>query len=703
MKGWQHMTLNHRSIIFSAPLLLLALWPGQIVAQEKTDPEMVEEAITVTARKREEVAIEIPESMTILDQATIQDAGLEQLSEIAWLVPNLNLLDGSHTGNITMTVRGITQVRNGEPPMAFVIDGVNQPSPNALNRDFYDIEQVEVLRGPQGALYGRNAIGGAVVVTTKQPTGRHEQAFSLGAGSGEYLQGGFRASGPLSDRAYYSVSTNYEDRDGFIRNTFLDETVDPYRNESYNLRLSFLPSDRLDIDIKAYYSDINAGGLYYIPLPDNNANNTSVPVMMDEAGDNRQENSELSAKIEYRADAFSITSITAYHDLDEIIYGDIDYTVSPFLRGFQDLVTDGLSQEFRVASKDDQRLRWMVGAYYLTYDRQVETSIDVNTQGNGYDFVFATTEANDNETTAFFGQVNYDLNDRLELSVAMRYDEDDREQTNVLTGDVRSDSFSSTQPKGSIAYQFSDHAMVYATYAEGFRSGGFNSPGRASFSEKYEKEETQNFDLGYKTSLFDGRVMFNATYYRLDADNLQTIIFDQLTATQGIINIQGAETQGIEVDLSAKLSRNWQFALGYGSTDSEITALDTSAPFYTNFPGDVQFIGNKLPNTPDYTLNASLQFSAPLMGDVRFQLRGDYQHIDTLYWQTDNQDFRRPLDLGRARVGLKAPDWSFTFWVENLTDERYSEEFFTVEYGAAQDNSFPTTPRHWGVEYRRRF
>lgn len=696
------MTSIHR-LVFLIPILLFAHIEAPLLAQEKSEPETVEESLTVTARKREEVATEIPESMTILDLETIENAGIEQLDEIAWLVPNLTLLDGSHTGNITMTVRGITQVRNGEPPLAVVIDGVNQPSPNALNRDFYDIQQVEVLRGPQGALYGRNAIGGAIVVTTKAPTGQHEQAFSLGAGSGEYLQGGLRASGPMTDRSYYSVTTNFEDRDGWIDNTFLDKKVDPYRNRSYSLRFSFLPSDRLDVDLKAYYSDIDAGGLYYIPVPDNNANNTNFSVAMDEDGDNRQENTEFSAKVEYRADAFTVTSITAYHDLDEIIYGDIDYTTGPFLRGFQDLVTDGISQELRVASKDDQRLRWMVGAYYLTYDRQVETSIDINTQGNGYDFVFATTDTNDNDSTAFFGQVNYDLNERLELSAAIRHDEDDREQTNVATGDVRSDTFSSTQPKASVAYKLNDDAMIYATYAEGFRSGGFNSPGRQSFSDKYAQEETQNFDFGFKSSFFNNRVMLNATYFFMKADNLQTIIFDQQTATQGIINIQGAEAQGIELDLSTRLSKSWQFALGYGSTDSEITDLDTSAPFYANFPSDVQFEGNKLPNTPDYAVNASLQFSVPLMGDVSFLARGDYQHIDKLYWHTDNRDFRRQLDLGRARVGLKAPDWSFTFWVENLTDERYTEEFFATEYGAASDNRFPAAPRRWGVSYQRRF
>lgn len=699
------MTSIHRLMI-SIPFFLLLAFEPLAFAQEKAnkDPE-VEEKITVTVRKREESAQEIPESLTILDLSTIQDAGIEQLEEIAWMVPNFTLFDGSHTGNISLTVRGITQVRNGESPAAFVVDGVNQPSPNALNRDYYDIEQVEVLRGPQGALYGRNAIGGAVVVTTKRPTGQHEQAFHVGAGNGELLQGGFRASGPMSDRSFYSVSTNFEDREGYLRNTFLDAEVDPYRNESYNLRFSFLPTDRFDIDIKGYYSEIDAGGLYYIPIPDGNANDTTTPITMDEIGDNRQENTELSAKVEYRADAFSITSITAYHDLDEIIYGDIDYTVLPILRGFQNLVTDGISQELRVASKDDTRFRWMIGAYYLTYDRELDTSIEIDFDfvGNGYDGVFQTIDANDNDSTAFFGQVNYDVTDRIELTGALRYDEDEREQTNVLTGEVRSDTFSSTQPKASVAYKFNDQAMAYVTYAEGFRSGGFNSPGRNAFSGRYEKEETHNFDIGYKSSFFNDRVLFNATLFQLNADNLQTIIFDQLSASAGILNIEEAESRGVELELNTRLSRFWQFALGYGQTETEIEAIDLSSPFYAAFPADVQFVGNKLPYTPDWTLNASLQFNAPLFDGINLMVRGDYQHIDKLYWQTDNADVRDPLDLGRARVGLKANKWSFTFWVENLTDEKYNEEFFSTLYGAAQPNRFPAAPRRWGVEYRRRF
>jgi iron complex outermembrane receptor protein len=700
------MISMYRSIpVFS--LIFLLVGSSSLFAQEeeKKDPE-IEEAITVTARMREEAASDIPESITVLDLETIENAGVEQLDEIAWLVPNFHLSDGSHTGNITMTVRGISQVRNGESPVAVVVDGVNQPSPNSLNREYFDIEQVEVVRGPQGALYGRNAIGGAVVITTKTPTADAQQELHLGGGSGDYLVGGFRASGGISDRAFYSVSTHFEDRDGFIENVFLNEKADPFRNKSYNLRFTFLPTDRLSIDVKGYYSETDASGLYYVTGDfEGGVESPAYRVAMDVLGDNQIENTEFSLKLEYAADQFTITSVTSHHDFDEIIFGDLDYTPVSLLEGFQDLVTDGYSQEVRVSSKDDVRLRWMVGGYYLTYDRQLETSIDVDFSGmgDGFDFLFRTVDANDNDTTAFFGQVNYDITDQLELTGALRYDEDDRKQTDVLAQVAREDTFSSTQPKASLAYKFNDQSMAYVTYAEGFRSGGFNSPGRNAFSGRYEKEETQNYDLGFKTTFLNDRVRLNATYFKLDADNLQTIIFDQLTASQGILNIAGAESEGVEVDLSTKLTENWQFALGYGATDTEITAIDTSSSFYDSFPDDLTFVGNKLPSTPDWTLNATLQFTVPLGGTLQFLARGDYQHIDRMYWQTDNRDFRPVLDLGRARVGLKSPDWSFTFWVENLTDKRYNEEFFTPEYGAQQPNRFPSAPRRWGVEYRRRF
>ncbi len=276
------------------------------------------EEIVVTARKREERLQDIPDAISTFSASAIEDAGIASVKDFTNLIPNMSLIQAQNQGTVAINIRGIGQVRNGEPPVAMVIDGVQLSSPNQITQELYDIERIEVLKGPQGALYGRNAIGGAVNIITKQPSNDFEHFLRLSAANGFDLkvQGG--SSGPIvEDKVLYRISGSYQDFNGVIPNVTLGEDVDFMKDKNLRGRLLILPTERLSFDIRASYSKYDGGASWYIPLPDGQPNNTTEQVQGNILGLGNRELQEYALKIEYEADFATLTSVTAYSSTEE--------------------------------------------------------------------------------------------------------------------------------------------------------------------------------------------------------------------------------------------------------------------------------------------------------------------------------------------------------------------------------------------------
>jgi iron complex outermembrane receptor protein len=321
------------------------------------------------------------------------------------LTPNVTLVETQNAGTAFINVRGVSQARNSEMSVAVLVDGVLMANPAEFTQQLYDIQQIEVLRGPQGALYGRNAIGGAITIVTQPPGDELTGRVELGADSGPGYTVRGTASGPIggSDVLKFRVSGSYVDTDGYLDNVYLGEEADPYKDVSTRLNLLYQPTDRFSADFRVSTSNLDTQALYFVIAAE--ADDTSVPIRSNNAGVNTRDIVNASMKLEWLADAGTFTSITAYDDLEELLTGDqfnfvprdesaINFfPIGPVITGItgdqfadlsqtQYLESDSWSQEFRFVSPAENRLRWIVGAYAIATDRYISTGNQVD-RGNG--------------------------------------------------------------------------------------------------------------------------------------------------------------------------------------------------------------------------------------------------------------------------------------------------------------------------------
>ncbi|QLC24886.1 TonB-dependent receptor [Parasphingopyxis algicola] len=690
------------------PLLTAGFAPGghaQIAATTaQSSPEIV-----VTARQREELLSDVPIQITVFDSEEIEAAGITTTEDYVNLVPNVTFDDSFTYLNSFVVVRGIAQINNADSPLGIVVDGVPQNSQKQLKSNLFDIERIEVLRGPQGALYGRNATGGAINIVTRQPSNDFEGSLTGRFGNGDAFETWGSISGPVvEDVALFRLAAFYRQDDGRIENDFLGQNVD-FVDHDYNLRgrLLLTPAEAVTIDLRAAYNDFDAGSIYDSVVFSGDPNDFERP-SSNLLGRTFGDITELTGKIEAVLGFATLTAITGYTDITEAYRGDLDFTNSinnpgGFL-GFlgpagqaQDLSIELLSQEIRLTSPDDQPFRWILGGFYLETDRALRTRGFVDLDGtlgqvdNPALLFIDLNETNDNRAWSIFGQADFDVTDRFTISAALRYDEDRRRQQDVTLGGNRRATFSDLQPKLTLSYDLADDRLLYVSYGEGFRSGGFNAPG----IPRFEAETVQTLEAGFNSYWRDIGLRLNGAIYYSFVDDFQYFFVDAAAgAAQVISNIDEVEIYGIELAADMEVSDGLRLFGALGTTNSEI--VENQA-----FPDTV---GNRTPKTTRWTANAGISVTRPIGAGLNFVGRADYEHRGRKYWQIDNADIQSPLNLVNLRAGIESENWGVYAWGRNVTNERYYTDFNPREFTGTQiDIGFPAQPARYGVEARLRF
>jgi iron complex outermembrane receptor protein len=672
----------------------------------QSNDEAVIEEIIVTSRYRAEKLSDIPDSITAFTATDIERHRIERINRVASLTPNLRFSDDQEVGVSTLVIRGIRQNRGtGQPPVSFRIDGVSATNNLLTTQELFDIESVDVLRGPQGALYGRNAIGGAILISTKQPTKTPEYGFRVTAAEGQDFTIAGSASGPISnENVLYRASFRVQDREGQLRNTYLDnQFVDYKKSAAFRGRLMFTPSEKLSIDIRGQYLDQDGGSGYfmpasegYLPLPPPSPpilfGNPTYEIQSNKIGESFVKSSELSAKIDYDFNWGTLTSVTSFTDVDSGNDQDLDQTL---VEAIDIIVIDQsqtLAQEFRLVSNSDQSLRWVAGIQYFTQDRFRSLA----TTFLGFPVPPAAQDL-ELENIAVFGNLSYDLTDDLELTLAFRYDE----ETPKDTTQGKSETFDELQPKASLAYHFREGLLAYVTVGKGFRAGGFNnlSPG-SNFMPGFDKESLISYETGLKGSAYNGRLRSSLSLFYIDYTDQQYFLFDQ-TGTQANINVKKSEISGGEFEITALPFDSLQVNFGVGFTDSEILE-------YEDIPGVLvpasEILGRKVPGAPVWSLNLSVQHTKSINDSLDFISRLDYEHRDKTYWTLDNLDVEPAYDLTNLSFALESERWTTRLYVHNLFEEEYIDWFFAARFiGLPADIAWPSQPRQLGLEFSFRY
>ena len=674
--------------------------------QAQSDDDAVIDEIIVTSRYRAEKLSDIPDSITAFTAADIERHRIERINRVAELTPNLRFSDDQEVGVSTLVIRGVRQNRGtGQPPVSFRIDGVSATNNLLTTQELFDIESVDVLRGPQGALYGRNAIGGAILISTRQPTSAPEYGLRVTAAEGQDYTIAGSASGPITDESVlYRASFRIQDREGQLRNAYLDnQFVDYKKSSAFRGRLLFKPSEKLSIDLRGQYVDQDGGSGYFmpgsegfLPLPPPNDpiyfGNPTYEIQSNRIGESFVKSSELSAKIDYDLGWGTLTSITSFTDVDSGNDQDLDQTLVEAIDIIVIDESETLAQELRLVSNSDNALRWVAGVQYFTQDRFRSLA----TTFLGFPVPPAAQDLK-LENFAAFGNLSYDLTDDLELTLAFRYDE----ETPKDTTQSKSETFSELQPKASLAYHFREGLLGYVTVGKGFRAGGFNNlaPG-SNFMPGFDKESLVSYETGLKSSALNGRLRAGVSLFYIDYTDQQYFLFDQ-TGTQANINVRKSEITGGEFEITALPVDSLQINFGLGFTDSEIKE-------YEDIPGVLvpasEIIGRKVPGAPVWSLNLAMQHTKSISDTLDLVSRLDFEHRDKTYWTLDNLDVQPAYDLTNFSLALESERWMTRLYVNNLFDQEYIDWFFAARFiGLPADIAWPSKPRQTGLEFTFRY
>lgn len=694
-------------------------------ADASTTPPVVTEPVVVIARHRPEDIQDVPISVTALPARTLEDAAVDRAGDFVALVPNVTLVEAQSVGYSALTIRGLSQVRNGEPPVATVVDGVLQVSPQQFTRELFDLERIEVLRGPQGALYGRNASGGAILITTRAPDPELTRRLRIAIGQRDERLLQASISGPLADdRLAFRVGARHHAHDGYLHNLTLGRTADAYEDASLRSLLRLQASADWSADLRLNLSRSEGGALNYRFQPANlaadgrsldlvdpfdfsraDADQVDRRLLANNLGDNRREIDELSLNLEFAVDAGTFTAISAYNRIEEYVAGDqFPYTALAlpasrfFIEGTQSqfLDVEAISQELRLVSAPERRLRWMVGAYYLATDRFISTATGDDlgrgivriTRAPAFDDArnpTATFFADDNRNRAWalFGNLAYDLGDTLELALALRQDHDRRQQRvsplqvgGGEPGALNRASFHRLQPKLTLRYQPLAPVMAYAAWGEGFRSGQFNqngvgaaaaAAGLVGIEDRVGAELTRTAEVGFKSSLLDDRLRLDGAVFDTELEDTAYFVFVGQVAAQVLVNIDRVRIRGGELEAQWRLAEGLDLHAGVGRSDSRIER-------YRLNPAAV---GNAAPYVPATSLNAGLQYRAPITPRTQLLVRVDYERRGRQFWDPENSSARSALQLYTLRAGVEGNDgrWSLMATVRNAGDEAYNAEW----------------------------
>jgi iron complex outermembrane receptor protein len=602
-----------------------------------------------------------------------------------------------------------------------------------FNQELFDIDQIEVLKGPQGGLYGRNAIGGAIIINSKKPTDEFSGSFKAGIDNGFGWQVRAGVSGPLSETLKFRLAGSYRDTKGYIRNTFLNEDADPVKDFAIRGNLLFEPGDRWSMDLRASYSKLKTQALYFNIV--NDVNDVSLPVRVNNAGINNRDILNLAAKFTYEGDGFTATSITSYDTVKEILTGDA-FNFLPFnesllvavfglpfdLAQSQYLNVKAVSQEIRIESPKNEPLFWMFGGYYIDTNRFIST-------GNLLDFqqgVFPVyrspstnpaspqstflSDSQNNFAWALFANLGYEFSDQFRVDGSLRYDHDKRINTTLTptaflpnvpgfpqgaTGQKRRISFDDLQPKVTLTYKPSDDITFYSGYSRGFRSGGFNqtgvgavaaSNGIVGVSDVFDAETASTFEAGIKTQLADRKLTLNAAVYSTISKNSYFFVFLAANSTQNLGNIPKTKIEGFELEANFRPTPDIQLNAAAGYTWSEIKEFQVAS-----------VIGNEAPLISRYTYNLGAQFTPELSEGLDGLFRVDYRRTGKTWWEPFNTTVRKPVDLVDARLGVSGEAWNLTAFAENLFNKKYNAEFSPGGF------VFKARPRRYGIEATYKF
>lgn len=682
------------------------------------------EDIVVTAQKEEGDIQEVPFSINALSARKVEEYRIWNSRNITAITPNLYSADPGDNRNVT-SIRGITS-SSYDPAVATYIDGVNQFTLDTYIAPLFDIERIEVLRGPQGTLYGRNAMGGVINIITKRPTNKTGAFAEASLGSYGQQRYAFGVRTPLiKNKLFFGVSGMYDRMDGFYTNDFTGDDFDRRHSYTGNYYLTYQLNQAWSFTLNAKHHTNRNDGAFTLATPvawtlDNpfRVNQNALTTLMDDSFNGSLNIHHAGAGVDFVSLSTYQSNYRYYSDpIDgDFSAADIITIVNNYGRDWNR--TTVWTQEFKLASpaSSTSPLKWTAGAYLFLQNSPVKQGTHFGENGGLFGAQPFTTVVNttDLESSgyAFFGQATYSLLADLDFTVGARYDYERKDQS--VRGEYFMDgmaepvaitqndtsavvSYNAFSPKASMTYHVSDDHHVYGVYSKGYRTGGLtqlSSDPSTPPLYAYKPEYSNNFEVGVKNSFVNNRVKLNVALFYTKVTDAQVptlVLPEAITVTR---NAGELTSQGIEFEFSATPLTGLQIDYNFGYTDATYNTLRIpSGGVETNLEGNRQIF------TPEYTSMLAVQHSIPLASwqNLKAVIRAEWMHMGTQYFDLANNIEQPGYHLFNTRMGVAADSWEVMFWGRNLADETYIA--YAYDFGAAHLGD----PFNWGVTFRKSF
>jgi iron complex outermembrane receptor protein len=721
---------------------LAALPIATATAQEQALPETAQLAeITVTAQKRAESVQDLPISVTAFTGEAMKELGVTSSMQLSAQTPGLQTAPVFGEGNIPIvSIRGVSMIdfsEHNESPSAVYVDEFYKANLSGLDFQLFDLERAEVLRGPQGTLFGRNATGGLVQYITVKPSQETDGYVDVTAGEyGKFVTEG-AIGGGLTDTTAGRLSVIYSKHDGFNKNDF------PGRKAGNALdmwgvrgQLAFNPNDNLSIlaSVQAGKNTNDGGGPYHF-LATSFDPDTGLAVAQPDppfvSPDKRRVNTDiqpalktdfLSAllRIEYAlSDNLQLVSLTGFESIEKKFNQDVDSSPLSLLATYYEPKGDEFTQELRLAGDYDNS-RWVAGVYYMDYQNKGDQWANAGPDFTGApDYVRFSTVDWDMHTKAWavFGQYEYDFTDRLTGVIGARYGSEDKTfEENIVSafgdlaftkanfGKLTNFNKGNTSYNARLNLRINDDLLTYASTSRAYKAGTFNMgfiPLADVNDIPVDQEELTSYEIGFKSEFADGRARLNGAAFYYQYNDYQAFLFDSVSLSNFLFN-NDVEEYGAELELQAAPWDGWDFVLGVAYLDAKLK--DVQEPGADGTGGAIK--DRNMVMAPKLSANALVRYSfGAFGGTAALQLDGNYngeQYLDTF----NSPAFKEgSYMVGNVRASWTSADsqWTATVFVENVTDEEYRLYAFDLTGLAGLSQEVWSRPRWAGVTVGYRF
>lgn len=721
------MSKTHRTAKLSQFLSLALAAMGVIAAQSAaaqaptpSDGTRLAEVVVSASKVGDSAAQDTPISLSVIGAEQLERAAISDLRDLVTAAPGLVI--GENSGLAQVYIRGIgtnNVFAGGDPSTTLHLDGVYHARPQGTFNNFLDVERIEILRGPQGTLYGRNSVGGTINVISRLPSlTSHDSKLQLIYGSENLgrIEGAF--SGPLiENRVAVGIAAQFSQRDGYRSNVSTGGDLDDEDSRAARGQLRFVAGEGFEAVLRADYFR-NDSAIYDFdtfleppttPLTQQIFGNFDL-VATNFPNSHRQESWGTSAELRFDLPgSWSLKSLTAYRENDFDVAVDSDGSELDILRSLFAENQSQLSQEFNFIRRTES-LELLLGAYYLSEDIDMSDTRGVHVLPAG--IAVAPAPIVDTATWSMFGQGTWHFSDRWSMTLGARYTDEEKDFDQnlglfllpdyIFLADLgfpkETGEYSKFTPKLGFEFRPSSDVLFYASASRGFKSGGFSFTAPAPGG--YRPESLWAYETGFKSDLLDGRLRLNGSLFTYDYEDLQVLAF-VVPGSVDVTNANAATIRGFELEARARATQSLELALGVSYLEAE----------YDNFPAapgpggtTIDAAGNRLNNAPEWMLQAGLDYRRALSA-WEFYTSANFGWQDEVFFTADNNSIDRQSGYGLldAAIGIESLDrrWDLSLWGRNLTDEDYIT--WSAQYTPPGRTGHAGPPQTYGLRASYRF